>query len=151
MMSSEKQAPDMETAPTPVHRWIAAFNAHDVPGIINCYAAEAELFDTGMKHPRRGRAEITAWFTSRFRQMPTIQYTPTRFFLQEHEAGVCWLARGKTPAFFRQRWLARDFEVEGVSIFMLDGDLITWQHGYYDHLRMAEQVIPPLRLLPLRL
>jgi ketosteroid isomerase-like protein len=150
-MSSDKQLPAHLTTPTLVQRWIAAFNAHDVAGIVSCYAEEAELFDTGMKRPRRGRVEITAWFTSRFQQMPTIHYTPTRFFLQEHEAGVCWLAHGKTPAFFRQRWLSRDFEVEGVSIFLLADDLITWQHGYYDHLRMAEQVLPPLRLLPLRL
>lgn len=148
----EKQAtlPAERAVSELLHEWIAAFNAHDVMRLVALYTEDAELCDTGMKHPRKGRNEITAWFTERFRGMPTIQYTPTRFFLQESEAGICWISKGRTPPLLRQRWLSRPFEVDGVSIFLLQGGLICWQHGYYDHLRVAEGVIPPLRWLPLR-
>jgi uncharacterized protein (TIGR02246 family) len=135
---------------TLTQRWIDAFNAHDVTLIIALYGEDAELFDTGMKHARKGRSEITDWFTRRFQQMPTIQYTPTQFFFQEDKAAVCWIAQGHTPPLLRQRWLSRPFQVDGVSIFLIQSGLISWQHGYYDHLQIAERVIPPLRWLPLK-
>jgi uncharacterized protein (TIGR02246 family) len=136
---------------TLVNSWIAAFNAHDVESIIAHYAEDAELFDTGMKHARKGRHEITSWFTQRFRHMPTIQYTPTQHFFNETEAAICWLAKGHTPAILGQRWLSRPFQVDGVSIFLVRSGLISWQHGYYDHLSIVEQVLPPLKWLPLKL
>ena len=136
---------------TLVTRWIAAFNAHDVEQIVALYTDDAELFDTGMKRIRKGRDEIKAWFTQRFQKMSTIQYVPTRSFFHAEEAVICWIANGHTPAILGQRWLARPFQVEGVSVFRLHAGCIQWQHGYYDHLYVVEQVIPPLRWLPLRL
>ena len=38
-----------------VNSWIAAFNAHDVERIVTLYVEDAELFDTGMRHTRKGR------------------------------------------------------------------------------------------------
>lgn len=134
-----------------VEQWMAAFNAHDVSAISALYAADAELFDSGMRHARLGSSAITAWFTQRFRQMPSIRYTPTQLFLGENEAAICWLAQGRTPAFLKQNWLSQPFQTDGVSIFRVRSNLIIWQHGYYDHLHMAEQVLPPLRWLPLKL
>ena len=136
---------------TLVEQWMAAFNTHDARRIVTLYAEDAELFDSGMRRARRGREAITTWFTQRFRQMPTIKYTPVQAFFHENEAAICWLAEGQTPAFLRQRWLSRPFQVEGVSIFRVRDGLIYWQHGYYDHLSMAERVVPPLRWLPLKL
>jgi uncharacterized protein (TIGR02246 family) len=134
-----------------VNSWITAFNAHNVEQIVALYAEDAELFDTGMKHARKGHTEITRWFTQRFQQMHTIQYTPTQHFFNEQEAAICWLASGHTPPLLRQRWLSRPFQVDGVSIFRVRSGLIYWQHGYYDHLRIVEQVLPPLKWLPLKL
>jgi uncharacterized protein (TIGR02246 family) len=147
----EESPPSREELSALVNSWIAAFNAHDVERIVALYAEDAELFDTGMRHARKGRNEIRSWFTQRFRQMPTIQYTPTQRFFNEREAAICWLAQGHTPAVLRQRWLSRPFQVDGVSIFLVRSDLIRWQHGYYDHLKIVEQVLPPLKWLPLKL
>ena len=130
---------------------MAAFNAHDVASIVALYAEEAELFDTGMRRARQGKTAITTWFTQRFQQMPGIQYTPTQRFFNQNEAAICWLAQGQTPAFLKQRWLSHPFQVDGVSVFRVRSGLITWQHGYYDHLQIAEKVVPPLRWLPLKL
>jgi steroid delta-isomerase-like uncharacterized protein len=136
-----------------VNSWIAAFNAHDVERIVALYAEDAELCDTGMRRARKGHDEIRSWFTQRFRQMGTIQYTPTQHFFNENEqeAVVCWLAQGHTPSILRQHWLSRPFQVDGVSVFHMRSGLIHWQHGYYDHLKIVEQVIPVLRWLPLKL
>ncbi len=156
-MQTDSNEHDLESAPhtkvisTLVSRWIAAFNAHDAERIVELYTEDAELFDTGMKRPRKGRHEIRAWFVQRFQQMPTIQYTPLENFFNESEATVHWLAQGQTPPVLRQRWLIRPFEVDGVSIFRIDHGLISWQHGYYDHLQIVEQVLPPLKRLPWKL
>ena len=134
-----------------MNQWIEAFNAHDVAQIVALYTEDAELFDTGMKQPRRGRAEIERWFSTRFRVMPTIAYTPQAYLVGEGQAAVSWRASGHTPPLLRQRWLSRPFEVDGISLFTLRDDLIQQQHGFYDHLAIAERVLPPLRWLPLRL
>lgn len=144
-------APDTKVISALVHRWIAAFNSHDVERIVELYADDAELFDPGMRRPRLGRYEIRTWFLQRFRHMPTIQYTPQQSFFKEREGAVCWITRGHTPPLLRQRWLVRPFEVDGVSVFRVDHGLISWQHGYYDHLQIVEKVFPPLRWLPLKL
>ena len=133
-------------------RWVEAFNGHDVAAIVALYADDAELFDTGMKHPRHGRGEIEQWFTSRFRTVPSITYTPASHLFTGEQAAVTWTASGRTPRLLGQGWLSRPFQVDGVSIFTLHDGLIQKQRGYYDHLSVVEQAIPPLKwLLPIRL
>ena len=135
-----------------VKRWIAAFNAHDVAAIVLLYADDAELFDTGMKRPRHGRGEIEQWFTTRFRTVPSIAYTPASHLFAGEQAAVTWTASGRTPRLLGQSWLSRPFRVDGVSIFTLRDGLIQKQHGYYDHLAVVERALPPLKwLLPIRL
>jgi steroid delta-isomerase-like uncharacterized protein len=136
----------------PVNHWIAAFNTHDVAAIVALYTDDAELFDSGMKYPRRGRREIEQWFTVRFQRMPSITYTPTEhFFMDENQAAVTWITQGWSPRLFGQSWLARPFQVDGVSVFTLQDGRIVRQHGYYDHLSVVQQVFPPLKwLLPVR-
>lgn len=135
-----------------VNRWIEAFNAHDVAAIVSLYARDAELFDTGMKRPRRGRREIEQWFTTRFRTMPTITYTPSTHLFSGEQAAVTWTASGHTPRLLGLSWLSRPFQTDGVSIFTLRDDLILQQRGYYDHFGVIQHAFPPLKwLLPIRL
>lgn len=135
---------------TLINTWIKAFNTHNVAGIVALYTEDAELLDSGMKHPRYGKTEIEQWFTTRFRTMPTIQYTPHKQIISE-QAAVIWTTRG-TRRILGQCWLSRPFQVDGVSIFTTRNGLIAKQHGYYDNLSALEQIFPPLkRLLPVRL
>ncbi|HAE83909.1 MAG TPA: hypothetical protein DCK85_11015 [Ktedonobacter sp.] len=137
---------------TLVNRWIEAFNGHNVQAIVSLYADNAELYDSGMKHPRRGRTEIEQWFTTRFRTMPSITYTPASQLFTETQAAVTWTVRGRGPRLLGQSWLVRPFQVDGVSIFALEDGRIQRQRGYYDHLATLEQILPPLKwLLPPRL
>ncbi|HLG64617.1 MAG TPA: nuclear transport factor 2 family protein [Ktedonosporobacter sp.] len=137
----------------PVSRWIEAFNAHDVGAIVALYSDDAVLFDSGMKIARRGRSEIERWFTTRFRTIPSIRYVPNgQVFMEEGQAAVTWTTHGHGPRLLGQSWLARPFQVDGVSIFTLRDGLICQQRGYYDHLAVVEQILPPLKwLLPSRL
>jgi steroid delta-isomerase-like uncharacterized protein len=140
-------------AQSTVRQWIAAFNAHDVAALVALYADDAELFDSGMKRRRHGRHEIELWFRERFRAMPTITYVPHGSILYEDEgrAAITWQTRGQTPRLLGQAWLARPFQVDGVSVFTLRASLITRQRGYYDHLAAVEQALPVLKwLLPAR-
>lgn len=135
-----------------VNQWIAAFNNHNVANIVALYADDAELYDSGMRHPRHGRAEIEHWFTTRFQTMPTITYEPTSQLFTGEQAAVTWTTHGKSPRLLGQHWLSRPFQVDGVSIFTLQHGRIQKQRGYYDHLATLEQVLPPLKwLLPRRL
>lgn len=139
--------------PPPVSSWVEAFNSHNVAAIVALYAEDAELFDSGMKRPRHGRAEIEHWFTTRFSTMPAIAYTPTgQAVVQEQQIAVPWTTSARSPRLLGQRWLSRPFQVEGVSMFTLQDGRIQKQRGYYDHLSALEQILPPLRwILPRRL
>ena len=135
-----------------VNQWIAAFNSHDVAAIVALYADDAELFDSGMKHPRYGRIEIEQWFTTRFQTMPTFSYTPTSQIAVPGQAVVTWTARAHSPRLLGQSWLSRPFQVDGVSVFTLREGHIKKQRGYYDHLSALEQILPFLKwVLPSRL
>src|SRR5437588_3587805 len=93
-----------------VNRWIEGFNAHDAPAIVALYAEDAELFDSGMRHPRRGRKEIERWFMKRFRSMPSIAYQPKTQFVAEEDVAVLWTARGYSPGILGRSWLSRSFQ-----------------------------------------
>ncbi len=136
-----------------VRQWIAAFNAHDVAALVALYSADAELFDSGMKHPRHGQEEIEQWFLQRFRSMPAITYVPhDQVLVAENRAAVTWTTHGRTPRRFGLPWLSRPFQTDGVSVFVLREGRIVQQRGYYDHLAVVEQVLPPLKwLLPSRI
>lgn len=158
----------------PVSLWIEAFNAHDVGAIVALYTDDAVLFDSGMKAARRGRSEIERWFTTRFHTMPSIRYVPNgQVFMEslqflppttlprlaiaqaggkeDGQVAVTWTAYGSGPRLLGQSWLSRPFQVDGVSIFTLRDGLICQQRGYYDHLAVVEQILPPLKRLPTRL
>ncbi len=130
--------------------WIAAFNAHDVAAIVALYAPEAELFDAGMKRQRRGRQEIEDWFARRFTALPEINYAPADEIVDGERVAITWTVSGRTPRLLGQRWLARPFAVDGVSVFVIRGGQIVRQRGYYDHLAVVERDLPFLRLLPSR-
>ena len=137
----------------PVNQWIEAFNAHNVGAIVSLYTEDAELFDSGMKHPRCGRDEIEHWFRQRFSSMPSITYTLSGpVFMEDRQAVVTWTTSGRSPRLLGLIWLSRPFQVDGVSVFTLRNGLIYKQRGYYDHLSVLEQILPPLKwILPFRL
>lgn len=140
----------LNTLRPPVSLWIEAFNTHNVDAIAALYTENAELFDSGMRHPRRGRTEIKQWFTSRFSTMPSIRYTLTgHVFMEEEQATVTWTTFGQGPRLLGQSWLSRPFQVDGVSVFTLYEGHIQKQRGYYDHLSILEQMLPPLKWLHL--
>ena len=135
-----------------VDRWIDAFNRHQVSDLVALYGEDAELYDSGMKRWRRGRREIEAWFTGRFRMSPTITYTPLAQFTSDGQIAVQWTTSGRIERLLGQKWLARPFTVDGVSVFCIENGLIQKQRGYYDHLSAIEQILPPLKwVLPFRL
>src|SRR5579872_1834852 len=135
-----------------VNQWIVAFNAHDVAAIVALYAEDAELFDSGMKRRRRGGRDIEDWFTTRFRTMPTIAYKPTGQLFDNGQAVVTWTASGRAPRILGYNVLRTTFHVDGISHFMLRDGRITAQRGYYDHLAVLEQLLPPMRwIVPPRL
>jgi len=134
-----------------VKQWVEAFNAHNVTSIVALYAGDAQLFDFGMKYPRRGRSEIERWFARRFSSMPTITYTPANQLFASGYAAVLWTTSGRAPRILGQSWLSRPFQVDGASVFTFRDGHIQDQRGYYDHLSALEQILPPLKWLPLRL
>src|SRR5207247_824091 len=121
--------------------------------IVALYTEDAELFDSGMKHPRRGHEEIEHWFRWRFSSMPSIRYMPSgQVFMEEGQTVVVWTASGHSPRLLGQAWLSRPFQSDVVILFTLRNGLIYKQRGYYDHLSVLEQILPPLKwILPGRL
>ena len=138
---------NLTTPKTLPQRWIEAFNKHDVSVMATLYAEDAELFDPGMKRPRHGREEIEQWFTKRFQMVPTISYIPKSYLFGEEQAAVEWITAGSIRL-LGQKWLSRSLRADGVSVFTIRNGLIQKQRGYYDHLSLLEQMLPPLRWLP---
>ncbi len=135
-----------------VNQWITAFNEHNVAAIVALYSENAELFDSGMKRPRRGLQEIEQWFTTRFRTMPSITYTSNSQLFKDNQAVVTWTTSGRAPRLLGHDLLRRSFHVDGISLFTLQANHITAQRGYYDHLSVLEQLFPPLKwIVPPRL
>ena len=133
----------------PVSEWIVAFNTRNLEAIVGLYADDAELLDTGMRRPRRGKQEIESWFRLRFSSMPENVYTPQdRIVMEEERAVVPWTLHGRGPRLLRQSWLARPFQVDGTSYFTLQAGQIYRQHGVYNHMAVLRQILPPLRWLP---
>lgn len=145
-MSNEEASGPLQVA----RAWIAAFNAHDVAGLLALYTPQAELYDAGMKRRRQGRQEIEDWFVRRFTRLPEITYTPAEEIVEGERVAITWTVSGYTPRLLGQRWLARSFAVDGVSIFAIRAEQIVRQRGYYDHLAVIERAFPFLRLLPSR-
>src|SRR5258708_30423966 len=85
-----------------VNQWVEAFNAHDVSSIVTLYADDADLFDSGMKHPRHGRSEIEHWFARRFSDLPTITYTPTNQLFARQNPPILRTTTWRSPPLLRQ-------------------------------------------------
>ncbi len=150
-MSLSKDTKEISEQLSLARTWIAAFNAHDVAALVALYAPEAELYDAGMKRARRGSGEIEDWFTRRFSSLPEISYAPADEIVTGELVAVTWTVRGRTPRLLGQRWLARPFAADGVSVFCVHAGYITRQRGYYDHLAVVECALPFLRWLPTRM
>lgn len=132
-----------------VQSWIRAFNERDLPAMLSLYAADAELFDSGMRHPRKGLAEIETWFRVRFGTMPGNVYAPRgEIRLEEHEAVVPWTLKGHSPRLLGQAWLSHPLEIDGTSYFTFREGKIYRQRGLYDHLAALRQTLPVLQMCP---
>jgi len=66
---------------TIAYRWFAAFNAHDLEGLLDLYADDAEHFSPKLKarHPEtrgrvRGKAQLRAWWADAFLRLPSLHY-----------------------------------------------------------------------------
>jgi len=134
--------------PPTISQWVESFNTRNVAAIIALYADGAELFDSGMRRPRRGYTEIEHWFSWRFRSTP-LTYTPTEQVRAENDQiVVSWIANGRGPRLFGLPLFARSFQVNGKSYFTLRDGLIQKQQGVYDHMSVLKQIAPPLKWLP---
>lgn len=130
-----------------VRQWIAAFNAHDVEALVALYAADSELFDTGMPGPRRGQDQIKNWFRWRFHSTPTITYTEQTTSKGEGDTfEVTWIASGIGPRVLGLG--GKPFQTPGKSYFELKEGKIWRQQGTYDHLAVIRQIVPILKVLP---
>jgi steroid delta-isomerase-like uncharacterized protein len=138
---------NLTTPKTLPQQWIEAFNKHEVSVMVTLYAEDAELFDPGMKRPRHGREEIEQWFAQRFQKVPAISYIAKSYLFGEEQAAVEWVTTG-TVRLLGQKWLSRSLRADGVSVFTIRNGLIQKQRGYYDHLSLLEQMLPPLKWLP---
>ena len=63
------------------HRWFAAFNAHDLEGLLALYADEAEHYSPKLKVRRpetnglvTGKSALRDWWRDAFDRLPTLHY-----------------------------------------------------------------------------
>jgi SnoaL-like domain len=146
LYSEQSQVPETRVI---ADRWIEAFNTRNLIAIVQLYAVDAELYDSGMARPRQGQKEIESWFRLRFTSMQGNVYTPETYRpIDEEHIAVDWTFYGHSPELLGQRWLARPFQVTGTSTFAFRNGLIVKQHGIYEHLSVLRQILPWLSWAP---
>lgn len=70
--------------------WFAAFNAHDLEGLLALYSEDARHFSPKLKLLRpetnglvEGRAALRDWWSDAFLRLPSLRYEPLRLIAGE--------------------------------------------------------------------
>ena len=75
---------------TIAQEWFAAFNGHDLEGLLALYADDAQHYSPKLKlrQPEThglisGKAALRSWWADSFERLPTLRYEPTQFIADE--------------------------------------------------------------------
>lgn len=123
-------AGEAENAAT-VRALFAAFNAHDVEGMVRLYATDAEYVSPDLPPGTRGHAAIRKVYSDLFRAIPDVQDTVVRMVAQGDSVAVEFVARGTAPA--QPNTPAVKFELPIASFITFDSQgRIARDAAYFD-------------------
>ncbi|MCJ2068883.1 nuclear transport factor 2 family protein [Methylobacterium sp. J-030] len=105
----------------------AAFNRHDVDGVMACFTPGV-VFDTASgpeAHGRRltGQDAVRAAFVGVWTEMPDVAWAVADHTIAGDRATSEWLFTGTRPD-------GRRIEVDGVDLFTFEGDLIARKSAF---------------------
>lgn len=82
------------------HKWVRAFNAHDVDALVALYADDATHTSPKIRalHPDtggklRGKSAIAAWWRDAIQRLPTLRYEATSFTADDNRVFVEYLRK----------------------------------------------------------
>ncbi|MEV5503419.1 ester cyclase [Nonomuraea fuscirosea] len=128
---------------------VDAFNQHDVPGIVRCFAPRAVLVSpTGLAE---GREQISWYYEHLFEGFPDIKFTAWNKPLLDDPAVTEYMYTGTHQGPFLLadgsvlQATGRHIAVRGVAVCSIENGLITTDRDYYDQLELYAQLGIPFR------
>ena len=124
-----------------LHKWIDAFNAHDVDGLVECYDEDAINFQVAAGQPVIGIAKIREDFESFFHAFPDTYANVENLMGDGDWAAWEWLGGGTlTGEFLGKQPTGESYQLRGCGFFEYENEKIILQRGYWDKETWFSQV-----------
>lgn len=124
-----------------VNAMIAALNAHDVDGMLDCYADDMEWYDIPLEQPVRGKAAVGAFLREMFVVFPDLRYVPEQIVCEDDHVVVQFRMLGTHRATYNGLpATGKAVEILSVSVITLRDGLIISDHCYFDNAMILRQM-----------
>ena len=131
--------------PTFVDNLFAAWNAHDVAGVLNHYAADYEELDVARTQPVRGHIEVRRLMTYYLYAFPDLSITLDDCLVDGERMALYWTWRGtQRGPFMNIPPTGHQVNVRGTSLIALEGGKIRRTLRIWD----LAGLLRDLKLLP---
>ncbi len=109
------------TLPAFVDNLFAAWNAHDVTGVLNHYTADYEELDVARAMPLRGHAEVHSLMASYLRAFPDLAITLDDCLVDGDRMALYWTWQGtQRGTFMHSPPTGHTVRVRGTSLVALE-------------------------------
>ncbi|HEX7101355.1 MAG TPA: nuclear transport factor 2 family protein [Nitrolancea sp.] len=124
-----------------VNAMIAALNAHDVAGMLACYAEDMEWYDIPLEQPVRGKAAVGDFLREMFVVFPDLRYEPEAIVSEGERVVVQFRMHGTHRATYNGLPpTGKTVEILSVSVITLREGLIVSDHCYFDNAMILRQM-----------
>lgn len=124
-----------------VNAMITSLNAHDVDGMLACYAEEMEWYDIPMEQPVRGKAAVGDFLREMFVVFPDLRYEPEQIVSEGERVVVQFRMHGTHRATYNGLPpTGKAVEILSVSVITLRDGLIVSDHCYFDNAMILRQM-----------
>ncbi|MGB7209731.1 MAG: ester cyclase [Pyrinomonadaceae bacterium] len=125
--------------------WIEAFQATDLPSVVDCYAEDAINFQVAAGEPAIGRERIAKDTAEFFQGFPDAWSRVDNLMADGDWAAWEWLGGGTfLGEFYGNQPTGKSFEIRGCGFFNFRDGKIVFQRGYWDKLSWFTQIGLPI-------
>jgi ketosteroid isomerase-like protein len=116
---------------------VAAWNAHDVEGVVACYTDDLVYLDPNTRGPVEGADAMRRYLTKLFDRWE-MHWTIKQLFPLADLDGSAALWRASLTA----RATGKTAEVDGMDLVVIEGDKVKRNEVYYDRVALAPLLAP---------
>ena len=128
------------SVPSVVQAWMDAWNTGDAQGMSALFAEDGVYQDFAFQAQVEGKEGVEAWVELTVRNIPDTQVEIIEAFRTGDRIAVTWVFSGTPERIGSIEGTGASFSVPAVSIFELEGDLITRLGDYYNRADVFAQL-----------